>query len=292
MNEVHSTCIICNSQFTIRKNKANKFCGISCYRIHQKSGNYKKGSSRVYNCKECNSTVVGRSKTSKRNGTQSNNIFCNRDCYDLHRKKIKEDNFKNCTNCGKKLGFKEGHNYNAKYCDSNCRFEYKKSKDRNCISCGVWFSSLKWNSSIKRLVADNFRKTCSHDCYIKNIKTDISRKEKISAAFIGSKHPNWQGGSSYLNKRGFRGADWKIVREKAIVRDKERCCGCGMNREDHFKKYNCDLNVNHIKPFYQFGGMTRNANKLNNLETLCRSCHTKADWKYRRENSIQLNLAL
>lgn len=291
MNNAYSICITCEAQFKPKKGKSNNFCSIPCYRVHQRSGAYKSGSNRKHTCKECGSQVVGKSLSTKRDGTKSNDIFCNRICYDEHRRKIKDNNFKNCAYCDKKLGFKESHNYNTKYCDNTCRLEDKKSKDRNCIHCGVWFSSLKWNTTIKRLVADNARKTCSTECYINNIKENKERKAKISKAFTAEKHPNWQGGL-HACRSGFRGADWKNVRLKAIKRDGFKCVDCGINREDHFEKYGCDFNVNHIKPFFQFGGNTALANKLSNLETLCKSCHTKADWKYRKENQMQLGLGL
>ena len=291
MTKQHSTCIICNAQFKPKSGKSNKFCGLPCYRVSQKSGDYKRGSERKGSCTECGCDVIGKSASTKRDGTKSSLLFCNRDCYDKHRAKIKDNSKSECLCCGKKLGFKTSHNKNSKYCDTSCKLEHKKSKDRHCISCGVWFSSLKWNSSIGRLVADNSRKTCTNECYIKNIKTNQERKNKISEAFKQDKHPNWQGGES-LKRRGFRGYDWKYIRLDVIARDKFKCLHCGIGRDDHYKKYNCDFNVNHIKPFFQFGGKTELANKLSNLETLCKSCHTKADWRYRKENPIQLGLGL
>lgn len=291
MNTEYSNCVICNSQFKIKKHKANKFCGVVCYRISQKNGDYigtrikPKGK-----CSECGKDVYkGASKN--RSGSDCEKIFCDRSCYDLHRSKIKENSFGNCACCGEKLGFKDHHHYKTKYCGKSCKDEHKKSKDRHCISCGVWFSSLKWNSTIGRLVADNFRKTCSDKCFSDSIKNNQDRKDKISKAFVGSNHPNWQGGSSYGN-RGFRGISWRKVRLEAIQRDNFKCVHCGIGRDEHFKKYGCDFNVNHIKPFFQFGGNTTLANKLSNLETLCKSCHTKADWKYRKENQIQLGLGI
>lgn len=291
MNTQYSTCLVCNSQFKIRKNKANKYCGMSCYRVAQKRGDYiGKKAQPIGKCLNCESDVYG-SFSKKRCGEKSTYIFCNRLCYDNHRSKIKEINFNDCACCGKKLGFKKSHNYKTKYCNNDCRNEHNKSKDRNCISCGIWFSSLKWNTTAKRLVADNARKTCSNECYINNIKNNQERKDKISKAFTASKHPNWQGGSQ-LSRSNFRGYEWRRIRLDAIERDGFRCVHCGIDRESHFARYKCDFNVNHIKPFHQFGGKTELANKLSNLETLCKSCHTKADWKYRKENHIQLILGV
>ena len=287
MNAEHSTCLICNSQFKTKKSKSNKYCGMACYRTAQKRGDYIKTRAKPKGkCLCCEADVYG-SFSKNRDGTKCADIFCNRSCYDNYRAKIKENNLKSCACCGEKLGFKYHHNYKTKYCSKACKDEYKKSKDRHCISCGVWFSSLKMHYSSGKLVADNARKTCSHDCYIENIKTDKERKEKISKAFTGSKHPNWLGGSSYLDFGGFRGSNWQQIRRKVIERDGFKCLHCGIGRDEHKEKYKCDFNVNHKVPFHQFGGKTELANRLSNLETLCKSCHTKADWKYRKENQMQ-----
>lgn len=291
MNKSYFTCIECGSQSKIKSRKSNKFCSISCYRVHQRNGNYARGSSRKHSCSECGSDIVGKSKKRNRDGSLSDKIFCDRHCYDSFRSKIRKIERCKCLNCNKSLT-NENSNSNQIYCSIECRNEHKKSKDRNCINCGVWFSSLKWNSSSKRLVADNFRKTCSKECYIANIKNDEDRRKKISKAFAGSKHPNWQGGSSYLDNSGFRGSNWKMIRRKVLKRDNYKCVSCGISSDDHIKKYGCELNINHIIPFHQFGGMTELANKLTNLESLCKSCHTKADWKYRKENKMQYILGL
>lgn len=287
MTVLYYNCLTCDKQTKAVKGKSNKFCSIDCYRVMQRSGAYKKGSSRIHKCTNCGNTVVGVSKNKKRDGSQCDYIFCNRDCYDIYRSKIKAEIKGVCLNCNTEITKTMTSNRNPKYCGNICKLEHKKSKDRHCVSCGVWFSSLKWNSSAGRLVADNNRKTCSYQCQIQHIKTNQGRKEKISKAFSGANHPNWQGGSSYLDNRGFRGSNWKLIRSKVIERDNFKCLHCGMGQDEHKKKYGCDFNVNHKIPFYQFGGKTELANRLNNLETLCKSCHTKADWKYRKENQIQ-----
>lgn len=290
MNAEHSTCLICNSQFKIKKSKANKYCGMDCYRTARKRGDYVQAIAKpTGSCSNCGMDVYG-SFSKRRNGEKSENIYCNRSCYNSHRAKIKETPKSLCLNCNGPILLNATASTTPKYCCWNCRNEHKKSKDRHCVHCGVWFSALKiFKDRNKKLVADNSRKTCSTECYINNIKNNQDRKDKISTAFTGDKHPNWQGGTALMSM-GFRGYEWKNIRLEAIKRDKFKCVHCGMNRDDHYEKYNCDFNINHIKPFYQFGGNTELANKMSNLETLCKSCHTKADWKYRKENQIQLGL--
>lgn len=291
MTSKDSTCIVCENQFK-NKSKDKKFCSMPCYRIAQKRGDYigTKGTKLKYNCAHCAKEVLGKSKSTNRKGGHSDNIFCDRACYNAFKSILKNKVLRNCMGCDNEISRAHGHAANAKYCSNDCKINHKKSKDRNCIYCGVWFSSLKWNSTIGRLVSDNFRKTCSEDCYISQIKTNQERKDKISRAFQGAKHPAWQGGKSFHSIGGFRGVNWKSIRLTIIERDKFKCVQCGMNREDHYAKYNCDFNVNHIKPFHQFGGKTELANKPSNLETLCKSCHTKTDAAYRKNNQIQMIL--
>ena len=289
MTESNCTCKTCGSQFKPVKGKRNLFCSMDCYRSSQKRGDYRgvRGTKRIHKCAHCHSVVAGKSKNRKRNGEIADHIFCNRQCYDSFKAAIKNKVLRSCVGCGAAISRAHGHSRNAKYCSNECKLEHKKSKDRHCISCGVWFSSLKWNISAGRLVADNARKTCSEECYIEQIKTNKERKEKISQAFQGVNHPNWQGGSSYMRDRKFRGSNWQMIRQKIIERDGFKCVQCGISREEHHKKYHCDFNVNHKKPFHQFGGKTELANKSSNLETLCKSCHTKTDWQYRKANPIQ-----
>lgn len=141
MNKSYFTCIECGSQSKIKSRKSNKFCSISCYRVHQRNGNYARGSSRKHSCSECGSDVIGKSKKRNKDGSLSDKIFCDRNCYDSFRSKNRKMERCKCLSCNKSLT-NENSNSNQIYCSIECRNEHKKSKDRNCISCGVWFSSL------------------------------------------------------------------------------------------------------------------------------------------------------
>jgi len=64
-------------------------------------------------------------------------------------------------------------------------------------------------------------------------------------------------------------------RKKALERDRYMCLSCGMTREEHKKKWNRDITVDHIDG-KGINSKDKN-NKLSNLQTLCLSCHGKKD---------------
>jgi transposase len=94
-------------------------------------------------------------------------------------------------------------------------------------------------------------------------KYDIERRDPMER--IKELAPNWKGGyaSDY-------GSNWKRMRNKARKRDNNTCQYCGYEREDGEKH----LDVHHIIPLKKFDKPEK-ANTLNNLITLCRSCHNK-----------------
>jgi hypothetical protein len=83
--------------------------------------------------------------------------------------------------------------------------------------------------------------------------------DRISIAFTGEKHPMWKGGISKT-----RGDDWDIMRKKALKRDNYKCQFCGKTRK---------VVVHHI-----VGYNVSEDNSLDNLITLCVSCHVKLEW--------------
>lgn len=70
-------------------------------------------------------------------------------------------------------------------------------------------------------------------------------------------------------------------REKVIQRDHEQCQECGLTRVEHYKKYKRDITVDHINRLGR--GVKDKDNRLENLITLCLSCHLRKDgrinWK-------------
>ena len=267
-----SCCIICATEFKNKPNNSNKFCSINCYRVSQRRGDYKRGREKTTEknpCSYCGKDVYGQTKTCQRTGKKHKNYFCNRDCYNNYRTEQRPF----CKNCDQRVpaGMPK-----AKFCSWDCRVEYKKPKPKNCVNCGCSFSAVK---PIKRktgikLVAVTDAKTCSHKCNIEWRSNNQDRKDKISKAFKGERHPNWQGGISHLSNSSYRGRDWKQIAEKARKRDKYCCLRCGMTQEDNGRK----LDVHHIIPYHNFNN-SQKANKMKNLRTLCQRCHRIEEWQ-------------
>jgi len=79
----------------------------------------------------------------------------------------------------------------------------------------------------------------------------------------GEKHPFWMGG-----KKSYYGSNWYLQRQKALKRDNYSCQICGYKNKSN--------DVHHLKSIRQFTNLEM-ANVLNNLTTLCHSCHVKVE---------------
>jgi hypothetical protein len=74
----------------------------------------------------------------------------------------------------------------------------------------------------------------------------------------------------------YYGSEWDQIREQVLQRDFYECVQCGISKEGHISRYGMGLNVHHIKPFREFDEKGE-ANQLQNLVTLCASCHAKLE---------------
>lgn len=282
-------CTICSQEFKAVKGKGNKFCSMPCYRIHQRSGSYAaRESKRIAECAHCHSEITNKSPK-KLAGGEDANLYCERACYDAHRKRPAIDLAKDCIECGCSFYRSGAMKESTAYCSVACRTKHEKPAPVSCIACGVLFSALQIRSDGKSwYVRLSSRKTCSPECVSVSRRTNQDRKDKISAAFSGAKHPNWQGGSHYGSKRG---AGWNQIAEQCRDLHGRKCKSCGMLEADSILMGWGRLQVNHIKPFHQWANKTH-ANRQSNLEALCKSCHTRIDWAWRKSNPVQMSLAI
>jgi len=227
-------------------------------------------------CALCGSEVRGKKKSRSRDGKKSKNIFCGMDCYRKHQKKITDDRKNTCVKCG--VLFVPSQN-SAKYCSWDCRVSDKRVEPNKCVNCLAIFTPVKHHKN-RGYTGNSQGKTCSESCQNLWIRNNEERKKKISFAFTGNKHPNWNGGSSSAS---YRGVGWKAISERVRRRDGYKCQDCGISQDD----YGRSLDVHHIIPFHQDG---KNQNRLSNLVSLCKTCHMKAEWAYRKNNKMQESL--
>lgn len=105
-------------------------------------------------------------------------------------------------------------------------------------------------------------------------------KGKRFPQVAGSKNYRWKGGY-----KPYYGANWRYQRKKAWERDGYKCQTCGKERDKNGRV----PDVHHIIPFSEFGiKRYREANSLDNLITLCMSCHCTTE--HRREKLGRNNL--
>lgn len=268
-------CEICASAFKAIKGKANRFCCSDCFRSWQASGGMKRGSSLLPEpCANC-SKPVQRQKSTRRNGEKSGKVFCNRDCYDECRSREIASRRYICKGCGVEVRGKPGKS-DTKYCTYSCRKHYARAKPKPCLMCKAEFTAVKFVKSAQRFVGYNSGRLCSQQCLSEWRRFDPVRKEKISKAFSGDKHPNWRGGITQLNNPSSRGPGWGKIRARALKRDGYRCVDCGITEIECLNKYGRRLDVDHIDPYHNFLD-SKKANALSNLESRCASCHRKEE---------------
>jgi 5-methylcytosine-specific restriction endonuclease McrA len=215
------------------------------------------------------------------------NQFCDRKCLGEYRSKhirgSAHPRFANggdiievtCSNCGKKIARhrskieRNEHNF----CSMKCFHEfgrpdmqgeknpsYVSPVETKCTVCGKPITRQP-----NRVGKD---KRNHHFCCLEH------KYQWMRETFVGEKSWSWKGG-----KIPYYGPNWRAQKRKARKRDGYKCRACGITP----KQYGHALDVHHIVPFRQFyyiPGENENylqANKLDNLVTLCKSCHMLAE---------------
>jgi len=168
-----------------------------------------------------------------------------------------------CLQCGR---VREVYPYRAENFENNtsetCKHCMDKKKTVSCAWCGERIVRHNY------LVAQHENNFCSKEC------SGEWRSENI----VGENHPRYKGGTVLKMCR-----NWSPIREDVIERDSKQCVDCGMTRDEHIDTFNMDLHVHHIVPRREFVADTNqsidDANEMDNLETLCATCHRKNEVK-------------
>lgn len=267
-----SQCRTCGKPF--QSSKPGGYCGMACYRIAQRAGAYAGirpiKASRIHKCANCGADRIGVDIKKRRNGEPCDKVFCSRACYDEFRVKVAAQRTRQCDHCGKDY-IKPGNvgNSGTRFCSAECRDAGMKAKPRRCVCCGAWMTPVKYVKGRKGFDSNVTGKVCSRECLHKWWKIDPDRKAKISAAFRGAKHPNWQGGKLFLNHR----STWDRLADSIRDRDGHKCKSCGKPESENRRR----LDVHHIVPRRECLS-PEIANHPDNLISLCSECHMRIEW--------------
>ncbi|MGM7635534.1 HNH endonuclease [Bacillus sp. Hm123] len=208
-------------------------------------------------CSYCKSTLIRK----KCEIDKQKNFFCNKECNAHYKREIEKPGPKRdriplkCEECEEVFEVINSRK-NAKYCSKSClgKANGKRAKQKlskkitvKCAHCEQ--PIIKKPSNIKKI---NF---CTVDC----MATYYTEKK----LFTGEKSGTWRGG-----KITYYGANWLAQRRAARKRDEFICQKCGIPEME----YGQELSVHHIIPFSVFDDYME-ANKLNNLVSVCEPCH-------------------
>jgi 5-methylcytosine-specific restriction endonuclease McrA len=167
--------------------------------------------------------------------------YCSAECKYAHFQLHKRNRIaKVCPVCGK--AFETYPSHDNTYCSYTCMGVAKERKEeRVCATCGDTFT-------VKKSLVDI---CCSWECRVERLR--------------GENHASWRGGK-LPNYAG----DWQRQKRRARERDGNVCQRCGKTAQENGE----NMSVHHIRPYRSFDDPVE-ANRLDNLESLCRNCHMK-----------------
>lgn len=241
-------CLCCGKEFKVFPSEYNtkKYCGRECKYKHLGQIRRKRI---IVNCANC-----GKEKETWPSKEKEHN-FCNKKCMGEYYSKVGTEKCI-CFQCGKEF-IREKHKIKSdkQFCSNKCSSSYNNSKNKKRIIIKCDYC----NKDIERRPCEINREGrtlnfCNKEC----------KGKYDSEYFSGENNPNWKGGHDE-----YRGENWERQRRSARERDNKTCVDCGANGKD------VELSVHHIVPFRFFNNDYKTANKIRNLKTLCRSCHSK-----------------
>jgi len=170
-----------------------------------------------------------------------------------------------CEQCGAKFEVKPSYAKRARFCSVACYGKWQSANNvaeagRNwqggpatvkCAQCGRSFQLAP--SCITGI------NCCSRKC----------KGQWQSEHIVGDRHPNWAGGIGQVHY----GITWDAQQAAALERDNHTCRICGLTSEEVGR----EIDVHHIIPFREWDD-SKEANALDNLVCLCRSCHLRLEW--------------
>jgi len=177
-----------------------------------------------------------------------------------------------CENCGDSYEVAPYREDSSRFCSKDCQKSgqehpvgedhprYNGGKRQTfCENCGESFGYYKRQDGDKQ-------RFCCQGCY------DEAKQEM----YKGEGNPVWRGGYAK-----YYGGNWDEQREAALERDDYTCQRCGVEASE----LDSSLHVHHKKRLgwfreeYDAPLWWQEANRLDNLVSLCPSCHKKVEWE-------------
>lgn len=189
----------------------------------------------------------------------SQHNFCDLDCCNEWQSEERDYSFQEnsvnleCEKCGDEYKVPKHKEEDSRFCSRQCQNEVISQKEHNTTECDYCGNETKKPAYLIEESEHNF---CNSKC----------KGEWMSKNNTKENHPNWKGADR--QKENYYGKNWPEKRQRVIERD-QKCQRCG-NPEAK--------DVHHKKKFREFESKEK-ANKLSNLELLCRNCHMEAEYE-------------
>ena len=182
------------------------------------------------------------------------------DCYQNTKVELE------CAFCGSFfLRYRSNVSEDKNYCSRRCSGK-GISKDRYSNEdaySGVFISCSTCGEELYRepnQVDGQEKHYCSRSCFAEGHREHMR----------GSNNPAWRGGSD-----PYYGPRWGEQRKACLERDKYTCVECGIDQDTLGES----LHVHHKTPLRKFNRDFKRANSLDNLVSLCRTCHITVEWR-------------
>lgn len=215
--------------------------------------------------------------------SKTGKFYCNKLCYDKSQRGGIDNYIIECGNCGsviERTPF-EFNKYEHHFCDKKCYDEWQEVSGHTRGE-----NSPRFNSIVKKC---DYSGCCEEikvsPCQIKGSKRQFCsykcRAAWVSENLSGINSPRWSGG---YNEEDYGPEFNKDLKRSVYKRDGYKCKLCGKKRS---KQRLCAHHIDYDKKNNAFVEIIEDRNDLllNNLITLCDSCHTRTNhnrWFWKR----------
>lgn len=186
-----------------------------------------------------------------------------------HKSKVHGDEAEkievSCENCGEIVVEYESQLEwsNNNFCSVDCRAEWDSENNNKRFADGINPSKRE---EVRQKISDSYT---------------YERRLKQSREMMGRNNPNWSGGFKPIPM----GDNWRGKRKQVLNRDNHRCIDCGITEEEYREKCGKGMSVHHKIPrrfvfYHPFMTLEEHANRLDNLVTVCHSCHMERERRH------------